>query len=53
MTTTPMIPKSPATKAGCPKGSRVVQKGQALITIKECIDEIDWNTPKNWHYTRV
>ena len=39
-TTTPTIATSPVTKAGCPKGSSAVQKRRALITVRECIDEI-------------
>ena len=39
-TSTPMIATSPVTKAGRPKGSSAVQKRQALITVRECIDEI-------------
>ena len=39
-TPTPMVATSPVTKAGHPKGSSAVQKRQALITFRECIDEI-------------
>ena len=40
MTMTLMNATSPVTKAGRPKGSSMVEKRKALISVRECIDEI-------------
>ena len=39
-TTTLMNATSPVTKAGRPKGSSMAEKRKALISVRECIDEI-------------